>query len=72
MVSCRARCGGFFGTRRVAADQFIRIHRSYFVSIECVARIEQAGKASHHAALRDGTRLAISRSGYQRIRAAMQ
>lgn len=54
------------------ADKFIRIHRSYLVNIECVARIEQASKDSHQAVLHDGTRLAISRSGYQRIRAVMQ
>jgi two-component system LytT family response regulator len=53
------------------ADKFIRIHRSYLVNIECVARIEQASKDSHQAVLHDGTRLAISRSGYQRIRAVM-
>jgi two-component system LytT family response regulator len=54
------------------ADKFLRIHRSYLVNIECVARIEQASKDSHQAVLHDGTRLAISRSGYQRIRAVMQ
>ena len=54
------------------ADQFIRIHRSYLVNIERVARIEQASKDSHQAVLHDGTRLAISRSGYQRLRAVMQ
>lgn len=53
-------------------DKFIRIHRSYLVNIERVARIEQASKDSHQAILHDGTRLAISRSGYQRIRSAMQ
>jgi two-component system LytT family response regulator len=54
------------------ADKFIRIHRSYLVNIECVARIEQASKDSHQAVLHDGTRLAISRSGYQRLRTVMQ
>jgi len=54
------------------AARFIRIHRSYLVNIERVARIEQASKDSHQAVLHDGTRLAISRSGYQRIRAVMQ
>jgi two-component system LytT family response regulator len=54
------------------ADKFIRIHRSYLVNIECVARIEQPSKDSHQAVLHDGTRLPISRSGYQRIRAVMQ
>jgi two-component system LytT family response regulator len=52
-------------------DRFLRIHRSYVVNVEQVARIEPAGKDSHAAILADGTKLPISRSGYQKIRAAM-
>ncbi|NGZ83793.1 LytR/AlgR family response regulator transcription factor [Duganella aceris] len=53
------------------AEQFLRIHRSYIVNIAFVDRIEQATKDSHVAILKDGGRLPISRSGYQKIRAAM-
>ncbi|GGY42702.1 DNA-binding response regulator [Pseudoduganella albidiflava] len=52
--------------------RFLRIHRSYLVNVEHVARIEPAGRDSHAAILADGTRLPISRSGYQKIRGAMQ
>lgn len=53
-------------------ERFLRIHRSYIVNIECVSRIEQATKDSHVAILRDGCKLPISRSGYQKIRAVVQ
>lgn len=53
-------------------ERFMRIHRSYIVNIECVSRIEQATKDSHVAILKDGSRLPISRSGYQKIRSAIQ
>jgi len=52
-------------------QQFLRIHRSYIVNIAFVDRIEQATKDSHVAALKDGSRLPISRSGYQKIRAVI-
>ncbi len=57
---------------QLEAGKFLRIHRSYLVNIECVSRIEQAGKDSHVAVLKDGRRLPISRSGYQKIRGIMQ
>jgi two-component system LytT family response regulator len=49
------------------ASQFVRIHRSYILNVARMERIEQ-GKDSHTAILRDGTRLPISRSGYQKVR----
>jgi two-component system LytT family response regulator len=49
-------------------ERFLRIHRSWIVNIEFVSRIEQATKDSHVAVLKDGSRLPISRSGYQKIR----
>lgn len=48
--------------------KFVRIHRSYIVNIERMARIEPAGKDSHAAVLQDGRRVPISRSGYQKLR----
>lgn len=54
------------------AERFLRIHRSYIVNIECVSRIEQATRDSHVAVLKDGSKLPISRSGYQKIRTVIQ
>src|SRR5476649_1445350 len=53
-------------------ERFLRIHRSYIVNIDCVSRIEQATKDSHVAILKDGSKLPISRSGYQKIRTVIQ
>ncbi|MQA39092.1 LytR/AlgR family response regulator transcription factor [Rugamonas aquatica] len=52
--------------------QFLRIHRSWIVNIACVDRIEQATKDSYVAILKDGARVPVSRSGYQKIRAVIQ
>ena len=52
--------------------RFLRIHRSYLVNVEHVARIEQTSKDSHCAILKDGSKLPVSRSGYQKIRTALQ
>lgn len=49
--------------------RFLRIHRSYIVNLERVARIEPYGKDSHVAVLTNGTQLPVSRSGYARLRA---
>lgn len=54
------------------ADKFLRIHRSYLLNLECLARIEQAGKDSHVAILKDGGKLPISRGGYQKVRSVIQ
>jgi len=54
------------------AEQFLRIHRSYIVNIAFVERIEQATKDSHVAVLKDGSRVPVSRTGYQKIRAVIQ
>ncbi|OEZ60743.1 LytTR family DNA-binding domain-containing protein [Duganella sp. HH105] len=54
------------------ASQFLRIHRSWIVNIACVDRIEQATKDSYVAILKDGAKVPVSRSGYQKIRAVIQ
>jgi two-component system LytT family response regulator len=49
------------------ARRFVRIHRSYLVNIERLARVELYAKDSRVAILTDGSKLPISRSGYQRL-----
>ncbi|CUI08920.1 LytR/AlgR family response regulator transcription factor [Massilia antarctica] len=46
---------------------FVRIHRSWLLNLGAIDRIEQ-GRDSHTAILRDGTRLPVSRSGFQKLR----
>ena len=50
---------------------FLRIHRSYIVNLERVAKLEPYGKDSHVVTLTDGTRLPVSRSGYGRLKAML-
>jgi len=49
-------------------SRFIRIHRSYILNIERLARLELYAKDSRIAILQDGTRLPVSRSGYARLK----
>ena len=48
---------------------FVRIHRSYLLNLERVARLEPYSKDSHVVILNDGTRLPVSRAGYARLKA---
>ena len=51
--------------------QFVRIHRSYLLNIDRLARVEATDKESRVAILRDDTRLPISRNGYARLSALL-
>jgi len=50
---------------------FVRIHRSYIVNLERVARIEPYGKESRVAILTNGAKLPVSRAGYARLQALL-
>jgi two-component system LytT family response regulator len=52
--------------------QFVRIHRSYILNIDRLAKLELYAKDSHAAILRDSTRLPVSRSGYARLNAVLK
>ena len=47
---------------------FVRIHRSYLVNLERVARIEPYGKDSKVAILTNGVKLPVSRTGFARLK----
>lgn len=53
------------------ANRFVRIHRSYLLNIERLARVELYAKDSRVGILGDGTKLPISRAGYQRLQALL-
>ncbi len=53
------------------AQRFVRIHRSYLLNIDRLARIEADARDNRVAILRDGTRLPVSRSGYGRLKALL-
>lgn len=49
-------------------NRFIRIHRSYILNLERLTRLEQDSKEHWEAVLRDGKRLPVSKTGYQRLK----
>ncbi|MGA2183259.1 MAG: protein kinase [Bryobacteraceae bacterium] len=49
-------------------QQFIRVHRSWIVNFERVTRIEPYSKDSRLAILADGTKVPVSRAGYERLK----
>jgi two-component system LytT family response regulator len=51
--------------------RFVRIHRSFLLNIERLARLELYAKDSWHAVLADGTRLPISRSGHAKLKSVI-
>jgi len=44
--------------------KFVRIHRSIILNVDRLARLELYAKDSRMAILKDGTKLQVSRSGY--------
>jgi two-component system, LytTR family, response regulator len=48
--------------------RFARVHRSYIVNLERIARIEPYTKDSRVAVLQDGAQLPVSRTGYARLK----
>jgi len=53
-------------------SHFVRIHRSYILNIDRLAKLELYAKDSHAAILRDGTRLPVSRAGYVRLNSLLR
>ncbi len=49
-------------------SRFVRIHRSFILNVERLARIDLYGKDSWLAILSDGTKLPMSRSGHARLK----
>lgn len=48
--------------------RFVRIHRSFILNVERLARIELYAKDSRMAILKDGTKLPVSRAGYEKLK----
>jgi two-component system LytT family response regulator len=56
----------------LSPEEFVRIHRSYLVRLERVAKIEPYTKDARIAVLRDGSKLPVSRAGYLRLKELME
>jgi two-component system, LytTR family, response regulator len=53
-------------------SRFVRIHRSFILNVERIARIDPYAKDSWLVQLADGTRLPMSRTGYQRLKEVLE
>jgi len=53
---------------RLPAERFVRVHRSTIMNLDFLARIEPYAKDSRVAILKDGTKVNVSRSGYERLK----
>ena len=49
-------------------SHFLRVHRSYVINLDRLARVELYSKNSHVAILADGSRIPVSREGHARLR----
>jgi two-component system LytT family response regulator len=57
--------------RSLDPDRFVRIHRSYVLNIDRIARLELYAKDSRVAILASGKELPVSRAGYARLKELM-
>jgi two-component system LytT family response regulator len=57
--------------RSLDPSRFVRIHRSYVLNLERLAKLELYAKDSRVAILTDGTKLPVSRAGYSRLRSLL-
>ena len=51
--------------------RFVRVHRSYVLNVERLARLELYAKDSYRAVLRDGKEIPVSRDGHARLKALL-
>ncbi len=52
--------------------RFARVHRSSIINLDYLARIELYAKDSRVAILRDGTKVKVSRSGYEKLKGFLE
>jgi two-component system LytT family response regulator len=57
--------------RQLDPARFVRIHRSYLLNVDRLAKLETYAKDSRLAILADGSKLPVSRAGYARLKALL-
>lgn len=53
-------------------SRFVRVHRSFLVNLERIAKVEPYTKDTRLAILSDGSKIPVSRSGYLRLKELIQ
>lgn len=51
------------------SNDFMRVHRSFIVQLQCITRIEPYEKNGHVALLKNGKQIPLSRTGYAKLKA---
>ena len=53
---------------RLNPKEFVRIHRTHIVKLKSIKQIELFEKESYRAILHNGEKLAVSKTGYQKLK----
>jgi two-component system LytT family response regulator len=51
--------------------QFVRVHRSYILSVQQITRIDPYEKDAHIAILKSGAKIPVSKTGYVKLKAVL-
>lgn len=51
--------------------RFVRVHRSFIINLAALQGLEKTDSDAHVARMKNGKRIPVSRSGYDRLRAAL-
>ncbi len=51
--------------------RFVRVHRSFIINLAALEGLEKTDSDAHLARMRNGKRIPVSRSGYERLRAVL-
>jgi two-component system LytT family response regulator len=57
---------------RLDPETFVRAHRSHIVNVKRVRSVEPAETDAYRAALDDGTEIPVSKTGYRRLKEALE
>ncbi|POY38015.1 DNA-binding response regulator [Solitalea longa] len=60
-----------FFEKTLDEQQFIRVHRSYLINMNQIVRIDIYDKESHLAVLKSGIQVPVSKSGYAKLKEAL-
>lgn len=60
-----------FFEQTLDASQFVRVHRSYIVSVQQITRIDPYEKDSHIAILKSGAKIPVSKTGYVKLKTVL-
>jgi len=61
-----------FFEKNLNEKEFVRVHRSFIVRINQIIRIEPYEKESHKVILKDKTSISVSKSGYTKLKKALE